>query len=71
MKRRHKLFLEIIAELHNYNIQSVAEHSRVSSVTLYNWMQGKVYAPRTDTLFRVADTLGLDICWYKKKAKAA
>ena len=68
-KRRHKLFLQIIAELHKHNIGAIATKSEVHWTTLYNWINGDVYTPRSDTLFRVAAALGFELKWERKTAK--
>lgn len=65
-KVQQKFFKAVKKELHLYELDSVAEAADVSLQTLYNWINNEVTNPHSDTLFRVADTLGFTIEWSKK-----
>lgn len=39
----------------------VADRASVGRTTVWNWRNGKVHAPRADTMTRVARELGYDI----------
>lgn len=62
---RHRLFLQVIAELHKWNIESVAKQSNVHVQTLYSWLQGRVVSPHVNTLLPVAEAVGFCIDWKK------
>jgi len=63
-----KVFLEIIGLLWEYELPGLAKEAEVSQSTLYNWMHGKVHAPRLDTLTKVAKVLGYEIVLQRVQA---
>lgn len=62
-EQRHPLFLEIIEELPEWDIASVAEVSGVHFTTLYSWLRGDTLTPITRTLFAVAEAMGYELRW--------
>lgn len=60
---RHELFHALLEELEDYNIQDVADISGVAVPTLYSWLQGRVMAPSSRTLFAVAEAMGYRLEW--------
>ena len=69
IKDRLDLFLELIAELHRYDLKWVAENSDVSLGTLYRWLDPNgTLNPRIDTMFKVGKTLNFDLSWKMGKS---
>jgi len=61
----HELFLAICHDLQGLCLEDVAIQAECHHTTLRNWREGKVLAPRINTIIRVAHVLGYNIEWYK------
>lgn len=66
---RHQLFLDILGELGEWNIASIADAAEVAPATLYFWLNGVVSNPSTRTLFAVAEAMGYKLEWKKAGGK--
>ena len=63
MDKKTALLLQIIDLLYMRHVETIAENAGVGVSTLYKWMDGTTENPRSDTLFKVAEALGLEISW--------
>lgn len=73
-RERERLFLDIIGHLSRYNDdekKGIAEEAGVHWTTLYSWCSYKTFAPRIDTLSKVARAMGYDIVLKRTKAAKA
>jgi DNA-binding phage protein len=69
---RLDVFLQIIDLIHPLNDaqrKHLAEEANVHWYTLYNWTSYKVLNPNSDTMARVANALGYELCLRKVKGK--
>ena len=66
---RHEIFMTIISALHHAHLPTIADRSRVSMATLYNWIHGPTLNPNTRTLFAVAESLGMHIAVRRYKRR--
>ena len=58
-----ELFLSVCIDLKYVCLVDVAEAAGCHPTTIRNWRDGKVIAPRVNTLMNVADVLGYNIKW--------
>lgn len=72
MKNREKIFLDILGQLWDRKgeFKDIAEKAGVHISTLYNWAELKTFAPRIDTLCKVAGALGFEIVLELKSPQA-
>lgn len=68
----HPLFMDLIndiADMDHEEKEALAFDADVSIATLYNWQRPDgTIAPRSSTLFRVAEALGYKVTWSRKAA---
>jgi len=69
--QREKIFMEILSLLwsEEKDFKTLSQKAGVSISTLYNWAELKVFAPRIDTLSKVARALGYEIVLRLNKPK--
>lgn len=68
---RHKLFLQIIDLLWNYDdqgLRDLADEAGCHWVTLYSWKSGRVTSPQLNKIAGVAGAMGYELTLVKRRA---